>query len=123
MADALLEAFFSSESVLVFPLMMTYLGSNPLSTSTPSSRVGKSRTCPTVAFTSYPEPRYLPMVLALVGDSTMTSALPCRLLVAAGLPLRVLFLGASALILGAGALALGLAVFTDRFALVAMSPV
>src|SRR4029079_8569161 len=74
MADAALAAFFSSASVLVLPLMVTYLGSNPFSTSTPSSRVGRSRRCPTAAFTSYPEPRYLPMVLALVGDSTMTSA-------------------------------------------------
>jgi hypothetical protein len=63
------------------------------------------------------------MVLALVGDSTMTSAIPCRLPLAAGFPLRVFALGASTLALGAGALALGLAVFTDRFALVAISPV
>src|SRR5215207_9298223 len=74
MADAPLAAFFSSVRVLVLPLMVTYLGSYPFSTSTPSSRVGRSRRWPMVAFTSYPEPRYFPMVLALVGDSTMTRA-------------------------------------------------
>src|SRR6476646_3229012 len=76
MVDAVLAAFLSSDSVLVLPLMVTYLGSNPCSTSTPSSRVGRSRTWPMVAFTSKPEPRYLPIVLALVGDSTITSAGP-----------------------------------------------
>src|ERR671915_599730 len=74
MVEAPLAAFFSSERVLVFPLMVTYLGSNPFSTSTPSSRVGRSRRWPMVARTSYPDPRYFPMVLALVGDSTMTRA-------------------------------------------------
>src|SRR5918994_7994583 len=74
MVDAPFAAFLRSARVLVLPLIVTYLGSNPWSTSTPSSRVGRSRRWPTVAFTSYPEPRYFPMVLALVGDSTMTSA-------------------------------------------------
>src|SRR5215213_7021222 len=74
MVEAVLAAFLRSASVLVLPLMVTYLGSKSRSTSTPSSRVGRSRRCPTVAFTSYPDPRYFPMVLALVGDSTMTRA-------------------------------------------------
>src|SRR5687767_5403574 len=79
MADAALAAFLSSDRVLVLPLMVTYLGSKPRSTSTPSSLVGRSRTWPMVAFTSYPAPRYFPMVFALVGDSTMTRAtLPSR---------------------------------------------
>src|SRR5690348_15634817 len=64
MVEAVLAAFLSSDSVLVLPLMVTYLGSNPRSTSTPSSRVGRSRRWPMVAFTSKPEPRYLPMALA-----------------------------------------------------------
>src|SRR5918992_3445687 len=94
MADAALAAFFSSVSVLVFPLMVTYLGSNPFSTSTPSSRVGRSRRWPMVARTSYPEPRYFPMVLALVGDSTMTRAgRPSR--TRAPFPRTLLFLGAA----------------------------
>src|SRR5579872_4235533 len=37
---------------------------------------GKSRTCPTVARTLYDGPRYLPMVRAFAGDSTITSDLP-----------------------------------------------
>src|SRR4026209_2531151 len=86
MADAPLAAVFRSARVLVLPLMVTYFGSNPFSTSTPSSRVGRSRTWPIVAFTSYPAPRYFPMVLALVGDSTMTSAVPPARRGAAGAP-------------------------------------
>src|SRR5262249_7252810 len=75
-ARAALAACFSSLRVLVFPLIVTYSGWNPFSTSTPSFRVGRSRTCPTVALTSKPRPRYLPMLFALVGDSTTTSASP-----------------------------------------------
>ena len=42
--------------------------------STLSLLLGRSRTCPMDAFTSYPGPRYLPMVLALDGDSTITKS-------------------------------------------------
>src|ERR1041384_5811626 len=73
---AALAAFLISASVLAFSLMVTYSGAKSLSTSTPSLRVGRSRRWPTVAFTVYPRPRYFPMVLALVGDSTMTRVLP-----------------------------------------------
>src|SRR5689334_15306926 len=136
MVEAVLAAFLSSDSVLVLPLMVTYLGSNPRSTSTPSSRVGRSRRCPMVAFTSYPDPRYFPMVLALVGDSTITSASPWpptaeagRAALAEPFPARP-FAGA----LGAAAVALaplaGLVagvdfsgVFTLRLGLVAMNSV
>jgi len=38
--------------------------------------LGKSMMCPTEAFTTKPEPRYLLMVFALAGDSTITSDLP-----------------------------------------------
>src|SRR5213082_622753 len=72
-SDAL-AAFLISARVLAFSLMVTYSGVKPFSTSTPSLRCGRSRTCLTVAFTVYPAPRYFPMVLALVGDSTTTSA-------------------------------------------------
>ncbi len=51
MVEAVLAAFFSSERVFVFPWMVTYFGSNPCSTSMPSF-LGRSRTWPTVAFTS-----------------------------------------------------------------------
>src|SRR5262245_51147636 len=40
--------------------------------SMPKRLLGRSRTCPLQATTSYSGPRYLLMVLALVGDSTMT---------------------------------------------------
>src|SRR5690349_5244534 len=136
MVEAVLAAFLSSDRVLVLPLMVTYLGSNPRSTSTPSSRVGRSRRWPMVAFTSYPEPRYFPMVLALVGDSTITSASPLPPAVAVGravladpFPLRPLAgaLGAAAMALPplAGLVA-GLdfsGVFTLRLGLVAMNSV
>src|SRR5690242_15589993 len=68
-----------SETVAVFPLMITYSGVNcPSAISTPSFRVGRSRMWPTVAFTEYFDPRYFPIVFALVGDSTMTRAVPLR---------------------------------------------
>ena len=118
MVEAVLAAFLSSARVFVLPLMVTYLGSNSCSTSTPSSRVGRSRTWPTVAFTSYPAPRYFPIVLALVGDSTMTSALPFPALERGLAALAPDFSGVA----GAAALLPGLGgVFTDRLALVAMS--
>src|ERR1700685_3730722 len=62
-----------SSSVFSLPAMVTYSGLNPCSMSTPSFFCGRSRTCPTVALTRYPRPRYLPIVFALAGDSTMTS--------------------------------------------------
>src|SRR5437762_1483545 len=46
--------------------------------STPSLLLGRSRTCPLEARTSNPEPRYLPIVRALAGDSTMTRFFPRR---------------------------------------------
>src|SRR5436190_5822936 len=74
--SAALAAFLLSARVFAFSLIVTYLGAKLLSTSTPSSRFGRSRKCPTVALTVYPRPRYFAIVLALVGDSTMTSAPP-----------------------------------------------
>src|SRR5688572_11121254 len=74
--SAALAAFLISASVFAFSLIVTYFGAKLLSTSTPSSRLGRSRRWPTVAFTVYPRPKYFPIVLAFVGDSTMTSALP-----------------------------------------------
>src|SRR5712691_4389930 len=74
--SAALAAFLISARVLAFSFIVTYFGVKPFSTSTPSSRFGRSRRCPTVALTVYPRPRYLPIVFALVGDSTMTSAPP-----------------------------------------------
>jgi hypothetical protein len=46
---------------------------------------------PTVSFTEYFDPRYLPIVFALVGDSTITSAAPLRMGASALPPRRVVF--------------------------------
>src|SRR5437588_1067706 len=51
--------------------MTTYSGSNVLR-STPIPLEGRSRTCPIDAFTTKSSPRYLLIVLALAGDSTIT---------------------------------------------------
>src|SRR6185312_12605203 len=74
--SAILAALFNSASVFSLPGTVTYVGLKPCSTSMPNPFSGKSRTCPTVARTRYAGPRYLPMVLAFAGDSTMTSDLP-----------------------------------------------
>src|SRR3989337_2049022 len=52
---------------------MTYFGRKPLSTSTPRSDFGRSRTWPTEALTSNSEPSIPEIVRALAGDSTTTS--------------------------------------------------
>ncbi len=49
--DDALAAFLISARVFAFSLIVTYFGVKPFSTSTPSSRLGRSRTWPTVAFT------------------------------------------------------------------------
>ena len=122
MVEAVFAAFLSSESVLVLPLMVTYLGSNPRSTSTPSSRVGRSRRCPTVARTSYPAPRYFPIVLALVGDSTMTRAVPSPRARAFGFPVLAPVLAGVLAAFGALVGFLDAGGFTVRLVRVAMSP-
>ena len=48
-------------------------------TSSPSFRLGRSRTCPMLAFTTYFEPRNLWIDLAFLGLSTITSAGPSPL--------------------------------------------
>src|SRR3954462_13305104 len=55
----------------------SYSGTNVLR-STPMPLLGRSRTCPIDAFTTKPSPRYLLIVLALAGDSTITRDLPLR---------------------------------------------
>src|SRR6187402_2908559 len=61
--------------------MMRYSGSN-VSRSTPMPLLGRSLTCPIDAFTMKPSPRYLLIVLALAGDSTITRFLPFFLAIA-----------------------------------------
>ena len=56
--------------------MTTYSGAKSCSMSMPIFFLGRSFTCPTEAFTTYPAPRYFLMVLALAGDSTITSVPP-----------------------------------------------
>ena len=55
--------------------LISYSSWKPFSMSTPSLR-GRSRMCPTEAITLYPLPRYLVMVFAFDGLSTITSFEP-----------------------------------------------
>ena len=71
--SASFAALLSSAIAFCLPLTVVNFGANCPSTSTPSSRSGKSRMWPTVAFTVKPFPRYLPIVFAFAGDSTTTS--------------------------------------------------
>src|SRR6266480_3910951 len=48
--SAALAAFLISARVFAFSFIVTYFGVNPFSTSTPSSRLGRSRRCPAGAF-------------------------------------------------------------------------
>src|SRR4051812_31171288 len=68
-------SFFSS--LTTFPRLwrISYSGSKVFR-STPIPLGGRSRTCPMLAFTTKPSPRYLLIVLALAGDSTITRSLP-----------------------------------------------
>jgi hypothetical protein len=70
---ASLAALLRSAIVFSLPGIGTSSGSKPPSTSMPSFFSGRSMMWPTVAFTRYPRPRYLPIVLAFAGDSTITS--------------------------------------------------
>src|SRR6266404_8008198 len=75
MASADCASFFSLLRTFSLPGMTTYSVSKSFSMSTPSVLLGKSFTCPSEASTVKPRPRYFWIVLALAGDSTMTSAL------------------------------------------------
>src|ERR1700684_3720971 len=59
---------------LRFPSMISYRGVKPCSTSTARSFFGRSLMWPSEALTMYCLPRYLLMVFALAGDSTITRA-------------------------------------------------
>src|SRR5579863_701614 len=56
------------------PSMTSYFGRKPLSTSTARSFLGRSLMCPSDAFTTNCLPKYLLIVFAFAGDSTITSA-------------------------------------------------
>src|ERR1022692_2885740 len=58
--------------------MISWRGSNPCSTSTARSFLGRSLIWPSDALTTYCLPRYLLMVFALAGDSTITRAFGIR---------------------------------------------
>src|ERR1700677_4047819 len=67
-----LAASRSSCMSFFLPSMTSYFGRKPLSTSTARSFLGRSLTWPSEAFTTNCLPRYLPIVFAFAGDSTMT---------------------------------------------------
>jgi hypothetical protein len=73
MRSAFLAAVLSSLTTFALPLIWMYEGSKFFSMSTPSLLLGRSMMWPTDALTVKSLPRYLPMVFALAGDSTMTS--------------------------------------------------
>ena len=72
----------SSVTVFFFAESTSYVGSKLCSRSTPGTscliplgaRLGRSRMCPTDAFTTNPRPRYFSMVFAFAGLSTITSS-------------------------------------------------
>src|ERR1700722_8244430 len=67
-----LAAAFNSAIIFFFPSISSYTGLKSLSTSTERFFFGRSFTCPSEAFTTNCLPRYLPIVFAFAGDSTMT---------------------------------------------------
>ena len=71
-ASASLAALFSSSRIFLRVGRISYSAVKPFFTSTPSRFLGRSRTWPMEAFTWKSRPRYLLMVFALAGDSTMT---------------------------------------------------
>ena len=73
---AVLAAVRSSRTTFSLAGLISYSSWNPFSMSTPSFR-GRSRMWPTDAMTLYPLPRYLVMVFAFEGLSTITSFWPC----------------------------------------------
>src|SRR5258708_22727474 len=72
MAAAPLAIFFSLATTFSFPGMMMYSVEKSPSMSTPSLLLGRSLMWPSEASTSKSLPRYLLMLRALAGDSTMT---------------------------------------------------
>src|SRR5271165_3132964 len=73
MKSTFFAASFNSCMSFFLPSITSYLGRKPLSTSTARSRFGKSLMCPSEAFTMKFFPRYLLIVFAFAGDSTITS--------------------------------------------------
>src|SRR5882672_11450570 len=77
MAVAVLAVFFRSETIFLLLRflvsgMISYSGSKLFWTSTPRPFEGRSLICPIEAITMKSLPRYLLIVFALAGDSTMT---------------------------------------------------
>src|SRR4030095_14259728 len=66
-------AFMRSSRTFFLAGVTTYLGLKFFLGSTPSWDLGRSRTCPMEAFTTYLPSRYFAIVFTLVGDSTTTS--------------------------------------------------
>src|SRR5437899_9277613 len=72
MAAASPAADFSSSTTFLRVGRTSYSAWKPFLTSTPSVFLGRSRTWPMEAFTWKSRPRYLLIVLAFAGDSTIT---------------------------------------------------
>src|SRR5207249_61712 len=80
LASDSLAARLRSLTTLSLPWTTSYVGRKSCLRSTPGTGLltplgfllGRSRMCPTLARTRYSGPRYLLMVLALEGDSTIT---------------------------------------------------
>src|SRR5258707_8896337 len=77
MAVAVLAVFFRSETIFLLLRffesgMISYSGWKLFCTSTPRPFEGRSLICPIEAITTKSLPRYLLIVFALAGDSTMT---------------------------------------------------
>ena len=78
--SASLAAAFSSSRTFLRVGSISYSAAKPFLTSTPSFFLGRSRTWPMEAFTGKSFPRYLLIVFALAGDSTITRFLATSLL-------------------------------------------
>jgi hypothetical protein len=77
--SALAASFFSRSTIFSLPGDTISVGSNVrFFSSTPMSFFGRSMMWPIEASTTYSEPRYLLIVFAFAGDSTITSDFPIR---------------------------------------------
>src|ERR1700761_9242558 len=77
--SALEASFFSRSTIFSLPGDTISVGANVrFSSSTPMSFFGRSMMWPIEASTWYSLPRYLLIVFAFAGDSTITSDLPIR---------------------------------------------
>ena len=72
-------SFLSAFTAFLDLVGMIYLGSKFFSTSMPRVDLGKSLICPKLDSTLKPRPRKRVIVLAFVGDSTITKFIPLEI--------------------------------------------